>query len=754
LIDVPYFDLIVATTEAPRILAVNQSSSRAIDFQSFQLLATLFGSLMENGASSNMVDAIKAAMKLKSLASAQRSYMFVFTDGLFGETTRTELKNLFRLCRDNMIEVFGVGIGRYPAAAFSLFSKVVWALHPKLLVTALSCFFGNEGIPPVKKIDLFAPEQLKQSTLESVLEDLTEKFNDVCCYKDLYKNLRDRTLYQQSIPDFQPEDSGLDGRGASNPLFIPEKAMYKAGAFAGQRILVCCFWSKKIAGKEESDYIDPKYLTERFSGASHCVQDVLDHYGIKLDVVQNYKDGMLKMQSGQYYATWIICGGGTGKLPDGGNPHLADQFVRCVDIYWKSGGAVVWWCDDQLDFECNLWLKVATFPDVPGPLQLEITSGCKGGKRLSRGDISSVKRQVFNNQEDLDFHYYHRHTLAHNLASIFEGITIAKVKDPSKLGPFVPFSYDSEGGISALFFLSEWETQRGDVIIDCGFTKLFTELTQDGTLRYVQNIAALTGQYEKHLRRTASELGPRNYRPSSFTFPIDETVTRDKPWRQSLASGPFDVVYLCDATGSMGAYIAAAKNECVAISTQLKTEFKQFEFQFGAIFYRDPVDSPSHVHDTFLLTNRPETLAAQIGTVRASGDAQDGPEDWVGAYRLALNNMSWRHGQKLIIHLADAPAHGAYYCGSTNHEEETSKLRPLIDACAHRGIKIVGMPIGGNYPQLSFTRCQAHYTAAKGSLYTIRPFNPGSGDIASICRAFKADIVGAIASICAAAKDD
>jgi hypothetical protein len=194
-IDIPYFDLIIATAEAPRLLAVNQSSSRAIDFQSFQLLATLFGALMENGASSNMVDAMKVAMKIKSLSSAQRSYLFVFTDGLFGESQRNELKNLCRLCRDNMIEVFGIGIGRYPPGVFTLFSKAVWALHPKHLITALSCFFGNEAIPPAKLISPFVPDLPKCSELDVILQDVTEKWNDICCYKDLYKFLRDQTLY-------------------------------------------------------------------------------------------------------------------------------------------------------------------------------------------------------------------------------------------------------------------------------------------------------------------------------------------------------------------------------------------------------------------------------------------------------------------------------------------------------------------------------------------------------------------------------
>jgi hypothetical protein len=401
-------------------------------------------------------------------------------------------------------------------------------------------------------------------------------------------------------------------------------------------------------------------------------------------------------------------------------------------------------------------LRIAEFPSGKtytgadfsgGKLQLQLVEGCEGKQTLRRGDIKTGSpRKVFSNEENLNFHFYRRHTLAHNLASLYEGYTISKANSPSKLGPFIPFSYDSGGGIASMFFLSEFESNRGDVIIDCGFTKLFTELTTDGTLRYVQNVAALTLQYEKHLRRLGQK-GPKTFRPTPFSFPIDEAVSKTRVFKQSPLSGPFDVLYLCDATGSMGGTIQAAKNECVAISRELASKFPHFQFQFGAVFYRDPVDSRSDRHDTFLLTNNISTLQSQIGTVCACGGA-DGPKDWVGAYRIALDNMNWRAGQRLIIHLADAPAHGCYYCGSTNHEEETPKLEPLIRRCAAQGMKIVGMPIG-SYPQLSYDRCMAHYLAAKGPMFEIRPF--GSSGMAS-SSAFKSEVIGAVVS--AAPKPD
>jgi hypothetical protein len=57
-----------------------------------------------------------------------------------------------------------------------------------------------------------------------------------------------------------------------------------------------------IAGPKESDKVDPQLLIQHFPGSKYYVHDVLNHYGIKFEIVRNYEDGMLKMRTGQYYA--------------------------------------------------------------------------------------------------------------------------------------------------------------------------------------------------------------------------------------------------------------------------------------------------------------------------------------------------------------------------------------------------------------------------------------------------------------------
>jgi hypothetical protein len=737
-INIPFFDLVVATTGAPRILAVNQNTQRAIDFQSFQLLGTLFAALTENGNSSNLADAIQVAMKIKSLSTTKRSYLFVLTDGLFSDPEKQELRSLLRHCRANLIEVFGIAVGCYPAGAFSIFAKCVWSLNPRFLISGISGFFGNEIVQTGKKIGLFAPPPAKAEILAEVFKRVMEKWGDICRYKAMYRTLCDATLYSESNLNFQFEVSGLCKAGAVNPDVTPETAMYEENSFAGQKILVCCFWSKAIAGANESEFIDPMYLTQCYPGTKLCVQKGLDHFGITLEIVTNYKDGIQEMGTGQYYATWIICGAGTGQLPDDGNANLVGQFLSCVTTFWKSGGAIVWWCDnDPLTYECNEWLKITEFPGF-GKIGLQLVEGCEGGKTLTRGDIKQTKQQVFSTEKERDQKGIIRPLLCHNLATIYEGVTISKANDPAKLGPFEPFAYDSSGGISSMFLLSDYKSVSGDVIIDCGFTKLFTELQEDGTLRYVQNIACMTIQCEKR-KRESGENGPKIFRPTPFTQKIDETA-KGPGFRPRFMLLPFDVLYLCDATGSMSGAIEAAKNQCVAISHELQSRLPQFQFQFGAVFYRDPVDSLSDRHEQFPLSNDIRLLQSQIGTVIAYGGG-DGPEDWVGAYRLALN-MKWRAGNRLIIHLADAPAHTREFCNRNNHEEEKGKLPILIRQCAASKIKIIGMPIGEDYSMPSYNQCRQIYMAARGELYEIKPFG-SSSDLASM---FKDQIVNAVIS--------
>ena len=57
-------------------------------------------------------------------------------------------------------------------------------------------------------------------------------------------------------------------------------------------------------------------------------------------------------------------------------------------------------------------------------------------------------------------------------------------------------------------------------------------------------------------------------------------------------SNEFDIVYVTDSTDSMGSYLKSARDQCINISNKLKAELSQFNFNFGVVFYKDPVYCP------------------------------------------------------------------------------------------------------------------------------------------------------------------
>ena len=186
-------------------------------------------------------------------------------------------------------------------------------------------------------------------------------------------------------------------------------------------------------------------------------------------------------------------------------------------------------------------------------------------------------------------------------------------------------------------------------------------------------------------------------------------------------SKEFDILFLVDATGSMGSYIFAAKEETKNISEQLRQKYPDKMFQYGYIFYRDPIDSKEDKHEVINLTDNVNSFPEKIGKIKATGGG-DLPEDWAGAYKLAHEKITWRNGIKMIIHLADAGAHGKRFTLSDKYPEEEEKLILQLENCADRGIKIFGYVIADD-ARNSFNECAKIYRN-KGGSFEIFDFMP------------------------------
>ena len=131
---------------------------------------------------------------------------------------------------------------------------------------------------------------------------------------------------------------------------------------------------------------------------------------------------------------------------------------------------------------------------------------------------------LFNRKKNIyKFNNIQRQSLSHNLYKIYEGITISSVTKnnkrkmhvkPNDIKPFIPFARDTEGGITSLFYLAN-DSGQGDLILDGGWTKLFCNMEEDGTFRYIQNIAGFTARPEVHL---SNNINPKDYRPKKISL--------------------------------------------------------------------------------------------------------------------------------------------------------------------------------------------------------------------------------------------
>lgn len=221
--------------------------------------------------------------------------------------------------------------------------------------------------------------------------------------------------------------------------------------------------------------------------------------------------------------------------------------------------------------------------------------------------------------------------------------------------------------------------------------------------------------------------------------------------RRQKRDKPVDVIFVLDATSSSQCVFTAMINHAESIVDDLNLQFKRALIYCGAVIYRDPVDYSKSPPETdkdpesraeieryeaefravrlrirkekgiyneaeelkkeerrklFDNVKYPENINVAIDLVADTDklitelekieckSGHDEQEDWAGALDIALNDISWRNeSKKLIVWIADANAHGKRYCGVENHQEEESKLEPLVVKMARSNIYFIGINI-------------------------------------------------------------
>lgn len=119
-----------------------------------------------------------------------------------------------------------------------------------------------------------------------------------------------------------------------------------------------------------------------------------------------------------------------------------------------------------------------------------------------------------------------------------------------------------------------------------------------------------------------------------------------------------DLVFCMDCTGSMGPYIAKAKESIQSIIVKITEKAGCNDLLFGLVAYRDhPPQDNTYVTKKYDFTNNIDTMQKYLDELTANGGG-DGPEALTSAL-YDLNNLDWRaDSTKIVILISDAPPHG------------------------------------------------------------------------------------------------
>jgi Mg-chelatase subunit ChlD len=198
--------------------------------------------------------------------------------------------------------------------------------------------------------------------------------------------------------------------------------------------------------------------------------------------------------------------------------------------------------------------------------------------------------------------------------------------------------------------------------------------------------------------------------------------------RSVVARTRLDLVFLVDATGSMGDEIAKLKHSMRAMAEQIAQLPGQPDICWGLVAYRDHGDA--FLTRTHNFTNDLAAFQQMLAKVQAGGGG-DTPEALDEALVETVHGLDWRaDATRLVVLVADAPPH-TDRCGA--QDDAAPSTCPRYDremqAALAKGIKVFAVGASGLDPVGEYVFRQiAQYTAGRFVFLTYRDAaNPGSG---------------------------
>ena len=178
-----------------------------------------------------------------------------------------------------------------------------------------------------------------------------------------------------------------------------------------------------------------------------------------------------------------------------------------------------------------------------------------------------------------------------------------------------------------------------------------------------------------------------------------------------------DVVFVFDATGSMGDELEYIKVEFADIINRIQSEHSMVNFRLGATFYRDEGDE--YVTRQQPLTGGFTTVGDFIEAQSAAGGG-DYPEAVHSALQDAVSNQQWAGSARarLVFIILDAPPH--------KQQAVINRIQEEVVAAAQEGIKIIPVAASGVNKETEFL-LRAMAIATNGT-YTFITDHSGIGN--------------------------
>lgn len=260
------------------------------------------------------------------------------------------------------------------------------------------------------------------------------------------------------------------------------------------------------------------------------------------------------------------------------------------------------------------------------------------------------------------------------------------------------------------------------VEIYAGDTEVFGGRTDAGG-QVLFHPLALDTSWQANRSREYRVVATKGYVARSETFHRYQneqwTINIGEPERLPYAQ--LDLLFLIDATGSMGDEINKLKATMADIADQIAFLPEQPDVRYGLVAYRDRGDA--FVVRSYDFTPNLGAFQRSLSALRADGGG-DEPEALNEALHRSIHELSWRSEDtvRLVILVADAPPHLDYRWENFSYDTD------MIEA-VRQGIKI--FPVGAsnlNAEGEYIFRQLAQFTGGKFVFLTYADgSNPSSG---------------------------